>query len=113
MREKRLAIVTDYDSLYSILRSRADQLKAARGTLDHVSGLPAGYVAKLLGEGKSRRVGWQSLHPLLATLGLKLVLMTDPEAVKRYGPRLVKRTEYAVRRARRAHEEEMIHGCHP
>ena len=107
MREKQLAIVNEYNAFHRVLRQRAEELKAAQGTLDEVSGMTSGYVAKLLGEGKSRRIGWESLGPLLGALGLKLVLCEDANAMRRYGPRLSKRCEMQVRRARPRAPAEM------
>ena len=53
-----------------------------------LAGLPAYYIPKLLQANPVRRVGIHSLGPLLAVLGLKIILTEDVEAVKTFGPRI-------------------------
>jgi hypothetical protein len=88
----------NYDAFHAALRRRADDLKLARIVLDELAGLPTGYVGKLLGLGKVRGVGRISMGPLLQALGLKLVIVEDPEALHRIKARdLPERTENLVR----------------
>lgn len=88
---RELAIVRDYDDLHAVLRARADELNVSRLTIDHVAGLQDGYTAKLLAPVPLKRVGAISMGPLLAALGLALVVVEDPEALERVSSRLVPR----------------------
>jgi hypothetical protein len=112
MREKRLVVVTCYESLRGALCARKEELHVAGQVLDEVAGLPENYVSKLLAHKPQRRIGWDSLLPLLGSLGCKLLLVDDPEARRRNKRRKIwqKRCEAQVRNA---HEREMINGCHP
>ena len=82
--ERRIAICTSYDELIAALRARADELKVTREGLDAVSGLQAGYSAKLLAPVPMRSLGKVSLGPMLQALGLAVVLVEDPEAIRRF-----------------------------
>ena len=94
---RQIATVTTYPGLVAALRTRVEELSASGETLDEVSGLPAGYVSKLLSPNPVRRVGMKSLGPLLGALGLALVVVEDEAAMARYGKRLIKRDERLVR----------------
>jgi hypothetical protein len=94
-----LGIIRSYDDLQAVLRVRADALEMSRTTIDDIAGLPSGYAAKALmaaptteerrralDEGRRvsfRALGRLTLGPLLQTLGLALVVIEDPEAMKR------------------------------
>jgi hypothetical protein len=88
--ERRIAIVTDYAGLMTALRTRANELKVTRETLDSVSGLQAGYCAKLLAPVPIRSVGPDTLGPLLGALGLAIVVIEDLTMLERVSARLVK-----------------------
>jgi hypothetical protein len=67
--------------------------------LDDLTGLQDGYVAKLLAPIPIKRIGMQSLGPLLTVLGVKLIMVEDSDALRRIGPRLTKRNAASVRYA--------------
>jgi hypothetical protein len=90
--------ITDYDSLISVLRGRAEELDISRETIDHIAGLPERLASKILGLSQVRRIGMESLGPLLDTLGLKLIPVPDEAALERNRTRLVKRNASQVRR---------------
>lgn len=94
-----IAEFDDYQGFLVALRKRADEIQIVRGSdaTAHLSGLPDGYVAKLLGPNPIRRLGMKSLGPMLGVLQAKLVLVVDEEAVKRYGSRVRKRDDRLVR----------------
>jgi hypothetical protein len=96
--------VTDYSSLLELLRQRADDLEISRSTIDHISGLQEGYSAKVLSLTKLRRIGAESLGPLLDALCLKLIAVPDDEAFARNRSRLVKRDDAHYRSARQGHD---------
>lgn len=89
----------DYQGFMAALRTRANELHLSRSDDDNadVAGLPNKYIAKLLGPRPVRRVGMKTLGPLLGVLQVKLILVVDEEAVRRYGGRVRKRDERLVR----------------
>jgi hypothetical protein len=87
----------DYSEFHAAFRLRAEQLKVSRLNLDEVSGTAHGWWGKFLGPRQIRRIGFATLGPALAALGLKIVLVEDEEAFKKIKSRLVKRTENCVR----------------
>jgi hypothetical protein len=92
----RQIVVTDYADLLAALRQRKEELNASMATIDEVAGLPQGYVSKLLAQIKG--ISRTSLGPLLGALGLKLLVVEDPEALDRVRDRLTQRDEADVRR---------------
>ena len=60
---------------------RVEELEVSRETIDHVSGLQSGYSSKILAPVPLKRVGSVTLGLLLSTLGLKLVVAEDREAL--------------------------------
>ena len=81
----------DYDDLRAALRQRAEELNISRMGIDRVSGLPNGYSAAVLSETANKRLGAKTIGPLLAALGLKLVVVEDAEAMARYTARAEQR----------------------
>ena len=78
--------ISDYRTLVETFRHRADELALSRAELDRLSGLPSGYSAKILSMGKAKnpkRMGMISLENMLATLGLKMILIVDEAATAR------------------------------
>jgi hypothetical protein len=94
-----LAEVHDYAGLHGALRARSDELAVSRAELDSLSGLQSGYCGKLLAPVPIKRIGYQSLGPLLTVLGVKLIMVEDSDALRRIGPRLKKRNDASVRYA--------------
>jgi hypothetical protein len=101
MPERALATITHndgYAGLVTAFRERAQQRRIAitGDNVAAVSGSPSFYVAKLLAVHPVRRVGMISLGPLLAVLGLKIILAEDKEAVAKFGPALGTRVEHCA-----------------
>jgi hypothetical protein len=94
-----LAEIFDYAGLHAALRARTDQLAVSRAELDSLSGLQEGYCGKLLAPVPIKRLGMESLGPLLTVLGVKLIMVEDRDALRRIGPRLTKRNAASVRYA--------------
>lgn len=97
---KTLATVREYVDLVEALRARRDALQITHETIDAVSGLAAGYTGKLLApptgptdamRPSKRHLGPLSFGPMLAALGLKLLVVEDKEAIARVRSRLVLR----------------------
>jgi hypothetical protein len=102
---KVLATFNDYSQMLLALRARAAerQIAISSDEANNVAGLSDGRLAQLLSlrtlhstQG-TRRFGALSLGPLLGILGVKLQMIEDPDAVKKYGSRLKARTGYQVR----------------
>lgn len=77
-RRRTLAIVTEVDELRRVLAARRRALGISQLALDDIAGLQSGYVAKL--EAGTRNPGPISLPCWLGALGLKLAVVTDPNA---------------------------------
>jgi hypothetical protein len=88
-----------YTRMISAFRDRAEQrhIATSSAAVAAVAGLPSYYIPKLLQANPVRRVGIHSLGPLLAVLGLKIILVEDPDAVKTYGPRIPVKDESCTR----------------
>jgi hypothetical protein len=101
---KGLGVITTYEDLLNVLRARAILRHITVGGEDtaEVAGLPIGYVQKIIGPRPVRRIGMMSLGPILSILGVKLIMVEDADALKRYGSRLKKRDERLVRAGLRA-----------
>src|SRR5262245_31954712 len=89
--ERVLADCFDYADLHRVMRAVAEERGTSREMIDAVAGLQTGYASKLLAPKPLKRAGWVSLGPLLRTLGLKLRVVEDPEALAALAHRLPKR----------------------
>jgi hypothetical protein len=78
-----LAQASDYESLRNGLRSRAAELGISRQTIDHVGRFPDGHAGGLLAENSNRSFGIKSLGKILRALGVRLLLVEDPETTAR------------------------------
>lgn len=80
----QVGIARSYDELIDALRARAEQLRISRSSLDEImKTLPDGYASKLLGPVPVRSLGRVSLGPMIAALGLAIVLVEDEKAMAR------------------------------
>jgi hypothetical protein len=88
-----LATVTDYADLVGALRQRCDELDVTFEQVDEVAGFCDRYTSKLLAPSARplRKFGHVSLGVLLASLGVRLLLVEDAGALARvrdrYRPR--------------------------
>jgi hypothetical protein len=84
--------------LLAALRLRAEDQKIVITSPDvaKVSGLADALVAKILSPKMPRRLSFQSMHPVLSLLGVRLAMIEDPETMSRYTSRLKKRDENCV-----------------
>ena len=97
-RPRVLADVSSYEQMLAALRSRINELQINGERFDEYAGLPRGYLSKLVGANPVRRLGMVSFQPVLAGLGLRLLVIEDPEATKRLQKRL-KPVNQSFRRA--------------
>jgi hypothetical protein len=75
--------IGDYRTLVETFRQRANELELSRAELDRLAGFSNGYSGQLLSPGKAKtpkHMGPMSLENMLATLGLKIVLIEDEAA---------------------------------
>jgi hypothetical protein len=86
--EQPLGVCRTADDLRVILRARFAELGISLETVDHVSGLPTRYCAKVLGLQPTKNFGQLSLTALLGAAGIKLVAFEDTEALDRVRSRL-------------------------
>ena len=70
---------TDYQSLIDVLRARAEELQITRLEIDELAGLAPGYSGKTLGPAQKRHLDRYSTWRTLEALGLKMLLVDDPE----------------------------------
>ena len=92
-----------YAGLIAAFRARSEQRRIAitGEEVAQVAGLANFYLAKILSPSSkpAKRFGATSLGPILAVLGLKLLVVEDAEAVKTYGARIPPRHESFVHAA--------------
>lgn len=94
---RQIAVVHDYPGLLTALRERAERLNVSRAVIDDVSGLASGYAGKLLANPPMKTLGAISLGPMLGALGLSLVLIEDPDQMRRIASRMSARNNSQVR----------------
>jgi hypothetical protein len=106
LNERALATVTDYDGMIAAIRGRMRELGVTNETIDAITGLPSGYVGKLVGEGRIKNLGPMSFGVMLQSLGLKLIVVEDPKTTAKMRPRWMQREKalplLAMARTRRA-----------
>jgi hypothetical protein len=93
---RQLAVIRDYGQLIEAMRDRASELNVSRASINDCAGFQDGYAEKLLCGGLPggvplKRIGHQTLGPLLTVLGTALVLVEDLDAVAKITSRMAKR----------------------
>jgi len=83
-----VAEFVDYPQMLAGLRKRVEELEIKGEAFDEFAGIPKGYLSKLVGARSVRRIGMQSMGPLLSALGLKCVFVEDQEGTKRVKSRV-------------------------
>lgn len=86
--EEPLGTCRTADDLRHILRRRFAALGVSFETVDHLSGLPTRYTAKVLGLQPTKTFGQISLDALLGAAGIMLVAFEDAAALDRIRNRL-------------------------
>lgn len=97
MPPRQLGTAGDYDALHRIFRARAQELRFSRLSLDFLGDMPDGHASKILALSKMRRVGLSNLGKLCRALGIKLIVIEDPEQLARNVERVERRHESSVR----------------
>jgi hypothetical protein len=92
-----LAVVSSYEEMLAALRNRVTELQINGERFDEYAGLPRGYLSKLIGANPVRRIGACSFQPILAGLGLRLLVIEDNAATERLKRGVVPRNQSYVR----------------
>ena len=92
-----IADVTSYEQMLAALRARVHELQLNGERFDEFAGLPRGYLSKLIGAKPIRRLGMTSFAPVLAGLGLRLLVIEDNAATERLKNKLPPRNQSYVR----------------
>jgi hypothetical protein len=97
-RPKRIApalpdveMIRGMPDLLDALRERRDEVGITLERLDDIAGHPSGYSAKLLAPVPIKNLGWLSFGLTLDALGVALVMIENPEQIKRVQNRWVPR----------------------
>ncbi len=98
------AEIRESDDVRKIIRQRKADLQLSDALLERFSGLTEGHVSKILPSNPRKRIGWDVLPLLLGGVGLRLWLISDPEATKR----ILNRTDYEPRRAQYIQQRRQI-----
>jgi hypothetical protein len=69
--------------MLAALSLRVTELQIKGEAFDEFAGLPQGHLSKLIGAKPIRRLGMTSFGPVLAGLGLRLLVIEDQEATER------------------------------
>jgi len=91
-----LAEFTDYDGFRRGLSAVREQRDISLERLEEIAGAPKGYLGKVLSGTHSRHMGVQSLAWLIGALGVKCVIVDDPQAYARLKSRMTPRKRMAA-----------------
>jgi hypothetical protein len=75
--------IVEYSDFMQALRARVNELQIQGDSFCEFAGLARGYLSKLLTIRSVRRVGLQSMGPLLSAMGVKLQMVEDPAGTAR------------------------------
>jgi hypothetical protein len=81
-----IAVVSDYGGLIEALRRRVIELNTTLTALDHLSGLAEFHSSKIFGQKK--KLGRMSFDALLGALAIKLIVVSDPDQLRKIRHRL-------------------------
>jgi hypothetical protein len=84
-------MIHSMEELLAALRCRRDELQLTHETIDHVAGWPSGYCGKLMAPTPIKNLGWLSFGLALDALGVALVMVENPDQIKRVEKRWVRR----------------------
>jgi hypothetical protein len=74
--------IREPSDLHFLARARADELGMSRLAIDFSAKIPGGYSSKLLADPPIKNFAIKSAIKVLRSLGLALVVVPDPEALK-------------------------------
>jgi len=86
----------DHDELVALLRKRKDALGLSDKVVEEIADMAGSFVSKILAPQPVKTLGRTSLTLLLGALGLKLIVVEDPDQVRRVRRRWTERAEHHV-----------------
>jgi hypothetical protein len=92
-----IAEFTDYSSLHVALRVAREARNISLDTLDKLAGAPDRYCSRILAPNSERRITMEALGWLFAGLGVKAILVDDPDTLELAQPRMNPRNQKVVR----------------
>lgn len=92
-----IAEFSDYGSLHVALRLVRERRNISFETLDEIVGAPKGYFSKVFAPKSERKITMQALGWAMNGLGVKAVLIDDPETLRQIESRLKTRDQKVVR----------------
>jgi hypothetical protein len=99
--------ITSYNDLVTALRARQDELGLSCAALDELTGLAAGYTAKVLGPARTRIMSGMSIDLYLTALAIDLEVVPSAEKLRRMERRWEKRIGSHVRRNHKISNEQI------
>ena len=96
-------LIATYDDVIDTFRARADELELSRLEIDHLSGLAPAHSSHLLAKKFTQVFGPLSLPLMLDTLGLRLLVVEDPELTARTLKRRTPRNSSHLRVTNKPH----------
>jgi hypothetical protein len=90
-RARWMVPIRSMPELLAAHRARRDELGLTHLTIDEIAGWASGYASKLLAPEPIRNLGWLSLGALHGTLGTMLLMVEDPEQIRRVESRWIRR----------------------
>ena len=92
-----IAEFSDCSGLHAALRLCRERRNISFETLDEIVGAPKGYFSKVFAPKSERKITMQSLGWAMAGLGVKAILIDDPDTLKQIASRLKARNKTVVR----------------
>jgi hypothetical protein len=87
----RDAMIHSMPDLLAALRARRDELELTHERIDDIAGFPSGYCGKLMAAQPIKNLGWLSFGLALDALGVALVMVENPDQIKRVENRWIPR----------------------
>src|SRR5215813_12062257 len=84
--------VTGLADVLHALRARAEEIDIGRLTIDELAGLSLGHASKVLADPPMKRMSVDTVTVIAPAMGLKLLLVKDPDATAKMQRRWTKRT---------------------
>jgi hypothetical protein len=92
-----IAEFSSYAGLLAALRLVREQRNISFETLDEIVGAPKGYFSKVFAPNGERRITTQGMEWALAALGVRCLIVDDPDMLKQINGRMVARNQKVVR----------------
>lgn len=86
-----IAEITDDRSLLAAFRTRQNELDIGHDALSDLCGFPTRWTSKILAPMPTRRLHPQHIGPLAGGLQVKLLMVQDDDATRRFGNQVTKR----------------------